>query len=1086
MLNNFENRDDSLFYCLYIIANYSNDLMIFALNSIEKFVREKWDKMSNINEKILIRYFLVYNLNQRNNALKKNLSAKRKQYLLTSINKLNCIIILIASKDWPQSWPTLIGELCDRAKNDFSYESENCIKVLILLSEHLNKNYKKLMTAKKNIELSYQMYNELNKILDVIKYYIVDKSDEIVNFIQSENNNEIDINKNILEQTIKLFNEFFTWFEIDNILDKTIIIKLLSILKKGICQSSIIDCLGSLFKFEINKLEEENKEKLRILIFDIYNSFIIIFHNDIAKRNNFINQYEYIISNEKEKELGFESFTIGVENCLINFYKENFDFLKEKSIYNPEFLDQYNNSIVIGLEYLIQFANFKNDQIKNSAMEFWYFIVYGLFTLKKFIKNSNNSINEGREILVDYLKKSYIYNKCFAEILNSLRELLCENMTKPLEIKIILDENGDIISDPNDNDTFNQNLQETMQNVLIYLSLIEPELTKNFIIKKIVEEYNKDIASMNLNKINSLCWSSGVISGTMNEKIERDFVLTLCKIFIVMQKKACNKVKEVISYDLLFIISKYIRIINQNDEFPHAIIKKLFEFFQFDSEYVKDFVCETFIRLSMNNEDLIRNKEKYGFDIIEYIFKNWKDYTKYLNTIQMMMIYESLSNIISNITDENQKRNYFKKLMEKPHEFINEIITNKNRNINYLNNSKVMRIIRFFIALNERICHSFKKFYWLYGKTIFEEIKNIFIYYNDKLNDLINNNKNSDNGITRENYELINNSLLKYFTCLVKNINDLYLIKKDMIFSFGELLDKFSKSPNNNKNPNILLLFSAIVEVSNNNDYELNYKIWDFFSSNIFNLIRYAGDSFPELTQNFFILVNSLIINSIETFYYKYQSIPKILIDVLNYGTNSKLPAIYELSLETLNTLIEKILNLNINVIDQRIIIRQFFETYFDRIFYFVFGNMIDGDHQNGIKIQIKILRHLIENLDNENIIEKKIKLDFQKKLLGDLPKISNNLTSNQIQTFTLALFNYCNNEHYFEITIKDFLVSLNTFNKKEDAISEEEKQHQINLARIIEIKKYQHWHNNDSYNNISVENYRQDDFLGLNLFDSH
>ena len=1089
MLDNFESRDDSLFYCLYIISNYTNDLMIFALNSIEKFVREKWDKMENINDKILIRYFLVYNLNQRNNGLNNNLSTKRKQYLLTSINKLNYIIILIASKDWPKSWPTLISELCDRAKKDFSYESENCIKVLLLLSDHLNKSDKKLMTAKKNIELTCQMYNELNKILNLVKYYIVEKSDEIIIFIQNENNNVINLNKdllkNILEQTIKLFDEFIKWFDIDNILDKTIILKLLSILKKSICKISIINCLGSLFKFEINKLEEENKEDLRVLIFDIYDSFINIFYNDIAKGNNFLNQYEHIIKNEKGKEIGFENFSISVENCLINFFKENFNFLKEKSIYSPEFLNKYNNGIIIGLQYLLQFSNFKNDQIKNSAMEFWYFIVYDLFTLKKFIKNSNHSINEEREFLIDYLKRSNIYNKCFAEILNALRELLCENMTKPLEIKIILDENGDIITDPNENDTFNQNLQETMQNILIYLSLIEPELTKNFILKKLVEENNKDIASINLNKINSLCWSSGVISGTMNEKLEREFVFSLCKLFIIMQKKTRNQVKEVISYNLLFIISKYIRILNQNDEFPYAFIKKLFEFFQFDSEYVKDFVCETFVRLSMHNEDLIRNKEKYGFDIIEYLFKNWKDYTKYLNTFQIMMIYESLSNIISNIAEENKKENYFKRLMEKPNEFINEIITNTNRNINYLNNSKVMKIIRFFITLNERICHSFKKFYWLYGKTIFNQIINFFIYYNDKLNELISNNVNNDNGIKKENYELINNSLLKYFTCLVKNINDINIIKRDMIYDFGTLIDKFNKSPNNNKNPNIILLFSAIIEVCDNKDYELNFRIWSFFSSNIFNLILCQSDSFPELTENFFILVKTLIINSTETFYYKYKSIPKNLIDILNFGVNNKMPRIYELSLDTLNSLLENIFQININGIDQKIIIKQFFDSYFDRIFYFVFGSMIDGFHQNGIKMQIKILRNLIEKLDNENIIERKTKINFQQKLIGDLPKIGNNLSSNQIETFTLALFNYSNNEHYFEIIIKDFLVSMNTFNKKEDAISEEEKFHQIKLAREIELKKYLP-HSQNNNNSISVENYRQDDFLNLNLFNSH
>ena len=162
--------------------------MMFALNSIEKYIREKWDKIENINDKIVIRYFLVDNLYQRLHYLNNNINNKKKQYLLTSINKLNFIIILIASKDWPKSWPTLINELCDRAKINISYESENCIKVLLLLSDHLNKSYKKLMTAKKNIELTCQMYNELNKIFNLVNYFIVEKSDEIINFLLNENN----------------------------------------------------------------------------------------------------------------------------------------------------------------------------------------------------------------------------------------------------------------------------------------------------------------------------------------------------------------------------------------------------------------------------------------------------------------------------------------------------------------------------------------------------------------------------------------------------------------------------------------------------------------------------------------------------------------------------------------------------------------------------------------------------------------------------------------------------------------------------------------------------------------------------------
>ena len=142
---------------------------------------------------------------------------------MSSINKINCIIVLIASKDWPQSWPNLITELCEMPKKELSYISENCIKILLLLSDHLNRSYKKLMTANKNIQLTYKMYEELNKILNLIKYLLIEKSDEIVSFIINGNkiNNNYNGNKelltNILKQTIKLFEEFINWFDIENI-----------------------------------------------------------------------------------------------------------------------------------------------------------------------------------------------------------------------------------------------------------------------------------------------------------------------------------------------------------------------------------------------------------------------------------------------------------------------------------------------------------------------------------------------------------------------------------------------------------------------------------------------------------------------------------------------------------------------------------------------------------------------------------------------------------------------------------------------------------------------------------------------------
>ena len=1105
LLNDFESSDDSIFYCLYFIANFTDDTTIFALNTLEKYIKEKWDKLEDIKVKKVYRNYFFDNINVRLGHLNDNLTDKNRQYLLTSINKLNYIIVLIASKDWPKAWPNLIGYLCEKAKNNFSYESENCMKILLLLSENINKNFEKIMTTKKNIELTAQMRAELNKILSVVKYFIVEKSNDFIEFIKSQSQNSNNINNinnnnnngnkilaiNILKQAIKLYEEFINWLNIENMLDNQIIKNILSILKLEICKNAIIECFGTLFRFRIDKIEGEFKEKIHEMMLDIYESFISIFHNNIIKRKNFVEQYKKISGTEPEKIMGFESFTILSENCLINFFTENFNFIKEKSIQSKEFLNTYNNSLLIGLFYILQFTDFKNEQIQSNAMEFWYFIVSELFTIKKPIKNSynsnsslnNNSLNstnstsiiEEKETLVEYLKNSDLYKLCFGQILNKLRELLCQKMTKPLELKIQLDENGDIISEINEFDeSFNKNLQETKQNVLIFLTLIDPELTKNFIITKLHEYSKNNFTLSNLIKINSLSWSSGIIAGTMDDKTERDFVTLVCKLHFIMIKNAEGLSAEVLASDLMFVISKYIHFISKNDEFPFAVFKKLLELFEINSTYVKDFACETFLRLSVCDELLIQKKEN-TYDFIDFLIKNLKVYTKTLNKAQIMMVFEALSNLIGKVTDQTIKENFFRKLIQKPNESFIEIISKKNRNINYLNNINIIKEIKYFIATNERICYSLKNFYWLYGITIFKEIITIYIYYNEKLNEIIGDSYN--HSIKRDTYKSINNTILKYFSSLVKNIGDANIIKRDMLFDYGKVLDIFSKTPETNKNPNVLLLFGTIVEALNS-DYEVNYKIWDFFSKYIIKFIMDENNTFPDLTENFYKFTKSLVSNSTETFFYKYKAIPNNLIDVLNYGIKTTFPNIYELSLEILCILIEKIFQMNVTIEDKKAIILQFYSSYFKITIIVVFNNIVDGLHQNGIKTQIKILRILLNNLENETIFEKGRKNYFQKMIIELLPNITNNLTYNQIETFAMALFNYSNNENHFEIIIKDFLVSINSFIKKDEYVSQKEKVHYNNLSKRKELLKNL-MPRAENKDNISIDNYR-DDFYEL------
>lgn len=1114
---------------MYIIDNYSNDLIILAYNTLEKYIKEKWDKLGTSENKSIIRYHLVNNLTQRLNCLKEKHSEKTRQKLISSINQINILIILIAQKEWLKSWNNLISELCEQAKDDLSYICENNIKILIELSDDINKYWKTHMTCKENIDLTYRMNEELNKIFELCEFILIYKSNAFINFLENNNNENInninnnDINEEkqilikILKQTVKLFSEYIKWFEYDKIFNKNIINTLLYIFRHcDLCKVQLIECFGKLFELKLSEIQFKDEETLRSLIFNVYNKFIDIIHNNIVKKKNFAVQYQLIIKDFPEKIKGFEEMIISFENCLINFFKENFDYIKMKNyniiyqsnnniIYNSsfDFFNKYNNNILIGLKYLLQITSIKsslsdidNDHIYDTVIEFWYWLVYKLFTLKNIQNNNNNNnINQNnelnnsddKEVFIEYLKNSYLYNKCFMEILDKLRELLCDNMTKPLELKIVLDENGDIAYDPDNNDSFNHNLHENMKNTLIYLSLIDPEKTKNLIINKILLEnkITNNTKSISSKKLCSLCWSTGIISGTMNEQLEYDFIINVYRLlFSMIELCKGKKNREKCSYNLLFVSSQYPNFLHKHNNFIVVIFKKIFEFIKDNSEYVQNFSCETLLKLSnkCGKDLLLKTENNNGVPFFDFFLKDIENKTNNLKPFMVLMIYESFANIIDKETNQKTKENYFKELMKKPNDIFNQILNMKNNNINSLNDVNVIKELRKFIHVNERICYALKKFYWLYGSFIFKEIINFYIYYNEQINLLISNNSNNNN-VKRKDFELINSSILKYFISLVKNINDTQVINNDMIlnYGFGELIIKYNNNPIQNKDPNMLLLFVTIIDVLKNQYQNVSNTIWECFGVNIFTIIKNQYNAFPELYENYFIFIKSIVTNSLESFYFKYNAIPQSLIDILIYGINDGTPCIYEGSLETIYILLENIVNINLNNgVDKKIIIQQFFKSYFQNIFGQVFTTMIDGFHQNGIKLQIKIIQFIIKNIDDESIFDKNEKLDFRQKLINDLPSVCPNLSQNQIQSFCYALFNYSGNERSFKLTIKDFLTSQKIFRKDDEQVYEEEKNKQIQLSKEIELKREK-----EKYlpipqysENYSVSNYQMSDSL--------
>ena len=939
------------------------------------------------------------------------------------------------------------------------------MKLLILLSEEINIFWRSSLTTKKAYELREKMSKEFIEVFNLCQLII---------------NNSNSVNKNLLIQSIKLFAEYMNWFPIQLSLNPDIMRQTLVNFKNlSSCRTETMRCLGNLFGIQMKNISKDEENKYRNLLIQMYETFIQIMDNEIVKQKNFAEQYKVILNNNPEKLSGYEKMTLNFELCLINFFKANLSYIQtydfpEGTRQASDFLNVNIPPISNGLKYLAQFILIENEEIFKAAVDFWLWFLYKVFTLKDpedtldnydnlldNINNNNTIVNKyTKEQYIQYLNESYLYKNCYMKMIDVIREIICVKMTKPLEVKIDIDEGGDIIYDPTKNTVY-QTIHENMRDTLVYLTLIDPYKTQSLLQAKVEEQFN--IANQS-NKIdpsllNSISWSAGCISGAMPESIEVHllihFIRTLLGLCEIIKGKGN---KAICASNIMYVVGQYPKFLNGHWKFLKTVVKKLFEFMHETFEGVQDFACETFMKISIKcANNFIIKQDQENEEYIRELVRNVSETTKDLKAHQQLMFYEAIGNMINLENNLQKKIFYIKQLMEEKNTQWNQIFNEAKQNINILNNSNIVNGLRIIVLLNERVSFAIKTPYWSYGITIFDNLIKSFIYYSNCINENFNNNKGVD--INTRSYMIYNRTLIKYLTSLVKNTDDLQMIQNDMLNQFGNLIETYNKNHIQNKDPNMLLLFSALLEKIQNYNPDVVATIWKFLCFPTIELIKNDFQSFPEHRMNFFILLKSLISNSFESLFRAQNlSFNKDVIDTITFAINHNTPSMSETGLETLIILLQKVVS--VGNIDLQNIIDPFFSNYFYIIFNDVFNTMTDGFHQSGFDLQVKVIQILINVIDEKRISEglfnkeENNKTFFLKKLLNDILQSFKNITQVQGEIFCLAIFNNCNDEHKFKNVIRDFLISLKSFIGNNEALWEEEKKKELELAKQLEEQK--------------------------------
>lgn len=1080
VLNQFQEQPESFSYCDFILENSQNIYTkVFALGIIENAIKTKWNLLEE-NNRIAIRNFIVDILIK--NVTDNNSFAKNSFF----INKLNIVLVLIAKNEWTTTWTNFISELCTSSKTNQNL-CENNMKVLQLLSEEINEFWKNSLTTKKAYELKAKMAKEFSQVFYLCQFIF---------------DNASNVKQTLLVEAVKLFAEYTTWFPLEFVFNEKIITQFLQYLKSmNFIRVEVIKCIGQIFAINYeNKLSGEgNAEsyyKLKNYTMQIYKSFI----EQMVQITNKVDFSEKHRTIEPGKLSGFERLTLQFELALINFFKNNttyiesFDFPIGTSNGN-EFLSTYMNEIVIGLNFLTQFQLIQNDEIFKAASDFWYWFVYKIFFIK--IKNLDPEGGTTPEMLTNsintficYTNDMFCYRNFYSKIFDKVRNTIVIRMNKPLEVKIDIDENGDLTTDPQTN-TIYQSLHDTLKMTLIYLTHLDPiktqDLLKNALDKQLEGSTNK----LDKPLLNSISWSVGCIAGSMDEMMEKKFVVAIIRTLLTLcEQRKGKENKAICASNIMYVVGQYPRFLNAYWKFLKTVVKKLFEFMHEYHPGVQDFACETFLKISMKcAQEFIKINEGENEPYINVLVREVGQTTNDLFPHQKLMFYEALGNMINIEVNEQNKMYLIEQLMQTTSNNWMQFFEQAKMNADVLKNTEVVKALELIIRINERVCYSTGQSYWNYGSKLFENMLKTFLFYSEIVNQSFN--KGESINVYTKAYQSFNKTLLKFFCTLVTKTNT-DIILSQILPGLGQLIEEYTKSHQNNRDPNVLLVFSKVLEKIRNTQYNYIVSIWNYLCLFTLNMIKNDYQSFPEHRMNFFILLKSLISYAFDSLFQVQESnFNKDVIDAITWAIRHNQPLMYETGLETLLILIRHISE--VKIVNGINIVEPFCKAYYFSIMNDVFYVLTDSYHKAGFKLQVEIIQSLIYMIEvglvTNGIFEPNVnnKVYVMGRLSNLLGEAFQHLNKNQIDAFCLALFNKSYNTHEFKTCIRDFLISLKSFSGNNDELYAEEKKAQLEEAKLLEEKKKSFVpgmmpvYDNEMVMKINSANYQDDMNMGGN-----
>lgn len=913
------------------------------------------------------------------------------------INKIDLTLVSVLKQEWPHNWPQFIPEIVLLLRSSFNVCENNMI-ILKLLSEEVFDYSSDQLTLAKATQLKQLMRAEFEEIFKLC-YEVLDKT----------------LKPLLVIATLNCLSRYIPWIPNDYIFKTDLLTYLTDkFLAPPDTRAEALKCLT-----EVAALDgpADATEQL-------FARAITQLQQIIPPETNLRSLYKLALAND-------QLFLQDLALFLCTFLSNHLVKLEK---------DTLQELVLTALSYLLELSRIDERELFKTCLEFWNDFVKQLFEEVKNLPRQNLTPMmqlqyPGLAMLVGapdpaVLERFPLRQHKYKQILLKLRWVVIELMVRPEEVLVVENDEGEIVREfVKETDTIQ--LYETQRQVLVYLTHLNVVDTEEIMNTKLARQI--DELEWLWNNINTLCWAIGLISGTMNEDMEKRFLVTVIRDLLQLtdQKRGKNN-KAVVALNIMYIVGQYPRFLKAHWKFLKTVVNKLFEFMHETHEGVQDMACDTYLTIAQKcKRHFVVTQQNEVEPFIVDITRHIPRITEDLQPQQVHTFYEACGVIILAELNKTQRDQLLAGLMEIPNMAWNEITATAMREPLLLDDTDSVKVIANILKTNVAVCKALGPgFYPQLGKLYID----MLLLYR-AVSGMISQAVAADPVVAPKTPKVrllrtIKKEILKLVELFISQADNLQEVVDNIVPGVLEaVLVDYQLNVPDARDAEVLACLTTIVDKCGHMIAGLVVGILQHVFECTLDMINKNFVDYPEHRREFYRLLREINLKLFSSLLQLDELAFSLVIQATLWAFKHNNRDVEENGL----ALALRLLN-NVEELGDTPFTQQFYANYYFTILSEVLFVVTQPDHKLGFRYQLQLLAqmvHLVEdNVIKQPLAEDKSVLNLQytqQFLANTLLEAFSNLNREQIVQFITALTQTYSNLNKFKLVLKDFLIQIKT-----------------------------------------------------------